>query len=196
MSIYEAVRAGVKLPEAAERYGLLPGKNSMVCCPFHDDRTPSMKLNSDYYYCFGCGAKGDVIALTAELLGLSAADAAQKLAVDFGIGKEKTSVTAKLNYYKERQIRRERCVRVLCDYARILRRWMTEYAPKKSESELHPRFVEACRMLEAVEHMAELLDTGTKEERDGVVDDLYCNNRIEHLEKYIKELKEESDESK
>ena len=128
--------------------------------------------------------------------GVKLPDAAQRLAADFDIDKEKTSVTEKLNYYKERQKRRERCMRVLCDYTRILRRWMAEYAPKNTGSELHPRFAEACHMLEAVAYMVELLDTGTKEERDGVVDDLYCNNRIEHLEKYIKELKEESDESK
>ena len=113
--------------------------------------------------------------------GVKLPDAAQRLAADFDIDKEKTSVTEKLNCYKERQKRRERCVRVLCDYTRILRQWMTEYAPKNTGSELHPRFVEACHMLEAVAYMVELLDTGTKEERDGVVDDLYCNNRIEHL---------------
>ena len=128
--------------------------------------------------------------------GVKLPDAAQRLAADFDIDKEKTSVTEKLNYYKERQNRRERCVRVLCDYTRILRRWMAEYAPKNTGSELHPRFAEACHILEAVAYMVELLDTGTKEERDGDVADLYCNNRIEHLEKYIKELKEESDESK
>ena len=32
----------------------------MVCCPFHNDRTPSMKVDSRFY-CFGCGASGDVI---------------------------------------------------------------------------------------------------------------------------------------
>lgn len=66
MSIYEAVRSKVNLRMAAEKYGMDIGKNSMVRCPFHDDRTPSMKLNNKYYYCFGCGAKGDVISLVAE----------------------------------------------------------------------------------------------------------------------------------
>lgn len=44
MSIYEAVRSKVNLRMAAEKYGMDIGKNSMVRCPFHDDRTPSMKL--------------------------------------------------------------------------------------------------------------------------------------------------------
>lgn len=55
------------MKEAAEHYGLKIGRSDMVCCPFHNDRTPSMKLNEDYFYCFGCGAHGDVIDLTAQL---------------------------------------------------------------------------------------------------------------------------------
>lgn len=57
----------------------------MVCCPLHNDRHPSLKLNEDYFYCFGCGATGDVIELVFRLFGLSAYEAAQKLAYDFGI---------------------------------------------------------------------------------------------------------------
>lgn len=190
MSIYETVRSKVSLHIAAEKYGMIIGKNSMVHCPFHDDRTPSMKLNKEYYYCFGCGAKGDVISLVSELLGLSAADAARRIADDFGIKTEKISINTRLNFYKEKQKRRDRCVRVLCDYNRILRKWMTDYAPKNADEKLHPKFAEACRMLEVTEYMAELLNTGTKEEQNEVVDDLFCNNRIEHLEKYIKENKE------
>ena len=41
--------------EAAELYGIAVGRGGMACCPFHNDHTPSMKLNEDYFYCFGCG---------------------------------------------------------------------------------------------------------------------------------------------
>ena len=60
-----------------------------VSCPFHEDRHPSMKLNERYFYCFGCGATGDVIDLVARLFDLSSYEAAQKLAQDFGIGPDK-----------------------------------------------------------------------------------------------------------
>ena len=56
----------------------------MACCPFHDDRNPSMKLD-DRFYCFGCGATGDAVDLTARLLDLSPKEAAVQLASDFGI---------------------------------------------------------------------------------------------------------------
>lgn len=57
----------------------------MCRCPFHSDKTPSMKINKTYFYCFGCHSTGDVIDFTARLFNLSPLDAARKLALDFGI---------------------------------------------------------------------------------------------------------------
>ena len=68
MNLFEAVKAVDTPHMAAERYGLPVRQGNMICCPFHADRTPSMKLNEEYFYCFGCGAHGDVVALTAQLL--------------------------------------------------------------------------------------------------------------------------------
>ena len=53
MNLLENVKAAVTVRQAAERYGLEVNRGNMVCCPFHNDRTPSMKLNEDYFYCFG-----------------------------------------------------------------------------------------------------------------------------------------------
>ena len=64
MNIFETVKAAVTLRQAADHYGLKTNRSGMVCCPFHDDRHPSMKLNEDYFYCFGCGATGDVVEFT------------------------------------------------------------------------------------------------------------------------------------
>ena len=66
MNLFDTVKAAVTPRMAAERYGLPIQQGSMICCPFHADRTPSMKLNEDYFYCFGCGASGDVIDLAAS----------------------------------------------------------------------------------------------------------------------------------
>ena len=89
MTLFELVKQAVCVPEAATYYGLQVSRNGMVCCPFHNDRHPSTKLNERYFYCFGCGATGDVIDLVARLFGLSSYEAAQKLAQDFGIGPDK-----------------------------------------------------------------------------------------------------------
>ena len=84
-NIFEAVKTGVSVRDAAECYGIRSNHASMACCPFHDDHTPSMKLNEDYFYCFGCGAGGDVITFTARLFNLRPYEAARKLASDFNI---------------------------------------------------------------------------------------------------------------
>ena len=82
MNIFQEVKSYVTAKQAAEQYGIRVGRNQMACCPFHDDHHPSMKIDTNYY-CFACGAKGDVIGLTAGLFGLSPYEAASKLIADF-----------------------------------------------------------------------------------------------------------------
>ena len=84
MNVFEAVKQSVTTRQSASYYGIRVGRNGMACCPFHNDRTPSMKVDSRYY-CFGCGASGDVIDFAASLHGLGKRDAAFRLAEDFSI---------------------------------------------------------------------------------------------------------------
>ncbi len=84
MKIFETVKQSVTSRQAAKAYGLEVDVHGMALCPFHDDHYPSLKLG-ERFYCFGCGASGDVIDFTARLFCLSLKDAAQKLAEDFGI---------------------------------------------------------------------------------------------------------------
>ena len=135
MNLFETVKAAVTPRMAAERYGRPIQQGNMVCCPFHADRTPSMKLNEDYFYCFGCGATGDVIDLVAKLFNLSSYDAAKKLAYDFGIDPDKPPAAAALRkpqYPLAKAFQKEtlHCQLVLCDYLHLLERWKVQYAPK------------------------------------------------------------------
>ena len=57
MNVFEVVKENVTARQAAEAYGLKVGRTGMACCPFHSDKSPSMKLD-ERYYCFGCGATG------------------------------------------------------------------------------------------------------------------------------------------
>ena len=96
MRLFETIKETVTVGQAAEYYGMKIGRNNMICCPFHNDHYPSMKLNTTYYYCFGCGATGDVIQFVANLFGLSNYEAAKKIAVDFGITPDNPPVIAAL----------------------------------------------------------------------------------------------------
>lgn len=84
MSIFDTLRELATARQAAELYGLTVNRAGMACCPFHNDRHPSMKVDRRFY-CFACGAKGDAVALTAGLLGLRPIEAARRLAEDLGI---------------------------------------------------------------------------------------------------------------
>ena len=87
MNVFEAVKQSATTRQAAEHYGIHVNRNGMACCPFHNDKTPSMKLDRRYH-CFGCGADGDVIDFAATLYGLGKKEAAVQLAQDFGLSYE------------------------------------------------------------------------------------------------------------
>lgn len=192
MNLFDTVKATVHPRMAAERYGLPIRQGSMVCCPFHDDRTPSMKLNEDYFYCFGCGAHGDVIALTAQLFDLPPAEAAKKLAADFGIAGQKPSILAKLQRGNSQVETERRCFRVLGDYLRILQDWKMHCAPQSPEDAIDPRYAEACHMLERIENMLDILACGTPQERAEVVADLQKDERLMRMEARNRQLREEA----
>ena len=143
MTIFEAVKSRVTPRMAAERYGLRVSRNGMVRCPFHDDKTPSLKLYDDHYHCFGCQETGDVIAFTAKLFRIAPLDAAKKLAADFGLREAKPSVLTKLQIYKTQAENEKLCFHVLQEYLCILQDWKTKYAPKTPDDEPDPRYVEA-----------------------------------------------------
>ena len=155
-----------------------------------------MKLNERYFYCFGCGATGDVIDLVARLFVLSSYEAVQKLAQDFGIGPDKPPAAIALpkpkrpllKAYRQEEVR---CLRVLCDYLHLLESWKVQYAPKTPKDVLDDRFVEACQMLDYVEYLADLLIAAELEQRVKIVEMLNKDGLIAGLEERLNRLKKE-----
>ena len=145
---FEAVKQSVTVREAAQMYGIEVNRSGMACCPFHDDKNPSMKLNEEYFYCFGCGATGDVIDFTARLYNLSPKEAAEKLTQDFGLAYD-SQAPPRRRYDRQKteaqkfKEDRDHAFRVLADYYHLLRKWETDYSPKTPEENPHPRFMEA-----------------------------------------------------
>ena len=198
MNLFESVKAAVTVRQAVEHYGLEVNRGSMVCCPFHNDRTPSMKLNEDYFYCFGCGTHGDVIDLVARLFNLSSYDAAKKLAYDFGIDPDKPPAAAALRkpkYPLAKAFQREElhCQRVLCDYLHLLERWKVQCAPKAPDDTIDDRFVEACQMFDYIEDLADILTFAELEVRVKTVDMLQKDGMIDRLEERLKRTEKEVD---
>lgn len=84
MPIFKEIKEHLTTRQVVEYYGLKVRRNGMVCCPFHDDKHPSMKIDTGYY-CFGCGAHGDAIGYVAQMFGLSQYNAACKLIEEFSL---------------------------------------------------------------------------------------------------------------
>ena len=191
MDLFTQIKMAVSVKEAAEYYGLEVNRGNMICCPFHADRTPSMKLNEEYFYCFGCGAHGDVVALTAQLFDLPPAEAAKKLAADFGIVEQKPSVLTKLKRSKSQAELESRSFRVLGDYLQILQDWKEHCALQSPEDAIDPRYAEACHMLKRIENMLDILTCGTPKERAEVVADLQKDNRLALMEARNRQIRED-----
>lgn len=191
MTVFDNVKVAVTPRQAAERYGYRVGGNSMMRCPFHDDRSPSLKLYDDHYHCFGCQATGDVIDFTAKIFGISPSAAAQKLAQDFGVEGNRVSILEQLRTLQPRTGNKKFCEKVLQDYLKILKEWKVRYAPISPGEEPHERYAEASTMIVCVEYMIDQLMLGTKEMSQAIVDDLMADGKAETIREWIKMIGEE-----
>ena len=189
INLFKTVKAAVTTIEAAKFYGLEVSRTGMTRCPFHEDHTPSLKLD-ERYYCFGCQETGDVIDFTAKLFGISKSGAARKLAGDFGITPDKavsqTTVSPK-PWNTERF-----CLDVLRDYLRLLQSWKLYYAPTSPDDEMDERFVETCQMLTSITYLSDALTDADLALRKLVVKILLKDGMIYDLQTYVERKKKEA----
>lgn len=71
------------------------------CCPFHNEKTPSMCVNNGWYHCFGCGASGDVVKFVMEMESVSFYDAVKILADKVGMQLPEVRLDPKFAQKKE-----------------------------------------------------------------------------------------------
>ena len=163
---YAHIKQSVTTRQAAESYGIPVDSHGMAICPFHDDRRPSMKVD-ETFYCFGCGATGDVITFTSRLFGLSPASAARKLAMDFGISLEETSeypILPKSQAQNDFENWCHSASETLRRYNQLLIQWKS-LAPQKAGEDFHFLFVEALQNSARVKYLLCTLAFGTEEEK-------------------------------
>ena len=195
MNLFQTVKAAVTVKQAAALYGLPVTPNGMVCCPFHEDHTPSMKLNDACYYCFGCGATGDVIDLTARIFDLSSLQAARKLVQDFDLSPDKPPSGAvalpkpPIAPSNAQQEDIAYCLRVLHDYHGTLTKWRTEFAPRSPEEALDDRFVEALHMLDVVDDLMDRLAFGPASQKATATKRLLDGQLLPRMETRLDTLK-------
>lgn len=85
-NIFDEAKRLVSACDAAEHYGFHPNRANFIPCPFHLEKSASLKLfNNGTWHCFGCGKGGTVVDFVMQLFNLSALDAIRKMNVDFNL---------------------------------------------------------------------------------------------------------------
>ena len=175
-SLFEVVKQSVTTKAAAEHYGIEVKRGGMAKCPFHSDQSPSLKLNDDYYYCFGCGATGDVIDFVARLFQIGNKEAAERIAADFGlqydahvpyVPPKRTATAVQIAKQRERYT-----YGVLTRYHSQLQEWLARYAPENPDDEIDSRYLEAIHQKDYVEYLMDTFLSNSPEERT-----LICSER-------------------
>ena len=107
-------------------------------CPFHDERTPSFSVNAvdKLYYCFGCGAKGDLITFVRETEGLDFAGAIEWLGERFRVPIEYEESSPAQDAARKR---RERLVALLEQAASFYERTLWDSAGRRHGARLPQR---------------------------------------------------------
>lgn len=195
--IFDTLKARVTVPRAAAHYGVDIDRSGMCRCPFHSDKTPSMKINETYYYCFGCHTTGDVIDFTARLFDLSPLEAARKLAADFGIDPNTpASAAVALPCIRQEESQREReghCASVLIEYERLLKNRQIRFASAHSSEEWDDRFVSASHSLPQVSYLIDCLYDTDASVRRNTADSLLEDGTIHSIEHWNTAHREEVD---
>lgn len=163
MTIFEQAKALATAREAAEYYGLEVERTGMACCPFHEDHTPSLKLD-ERFHCFGCGEDGDVIDFVSRLFGLSAKEAAEKIIADFGGGRSPTEMRRIGN--RTNSIRA--IGKVLYEMRRQIDRQRIEAAPVSPDGSFS-RYAELCSMKDYITCMEDMLCDPASGEQDNII---------------------------
>ena len=181
---YAHIKQSVTTRQAAESFGIPVNSHGMAICPFHDDHNPSMKVD-ETFYCFGCGATGDVITFTSRLFGIAPASAARKLAMDFGISLDEESEFPVLPKSRA-QLKFEAWVHealvTLRRYNQLLFEWKF-LAPADPGEDFHFLFVEALQNSALVKYLLCTLAFGTEEEKREIY--LNCREEVKKIHERI-----------
>lgn len=151
---YEEIKRMVGMRQAAEFYGFPVDRQGRCICPFHRDRHPSLKIypHNRGYYCFSCGAGGDVITFAGKLYGLDNESAARKLIEDFRLPIHTEGLSYREKREREKKVRQRRQLEDFKGQAgKVLREYRKRLceAIRRPES---PHFDEALQSLTITEY--------------------------------------------
>ena len=167
------IKNRINMIDVCKTYGFNIQRGNFICCPFHNEKTPSLKLydGNRGFYCFGCGKHGSVIDFVMLYFGLDFKSAIIKLNDDFRLG---LPIGQKIDRRKQLEMQRQAFLRkretdarkaeqerLENDYWAAFEEWKRldynrrNYAPKTLSEPLHPLFVEAMQNISGAEYRLE-----------------------------------------
>lgn len=174
----ERIKSEVTMRAACEKYGLALNRAGFAVCPFHTEKTASLKVYPNRFYCFGCGAHGSVIDFVMQLFNLDFGAAISRLNYDFGLflpigermtyREKKRIAEAQRERNRRENERRQQIARADAEYERLFAAWKlydvcyTYLKPKTPDEPLNVFFVMA---LQNRDYYAYLLDLKEEERR-------------------------------
>ena len=102
----EDIKQNYSMRQVLDRYGLVPNRAGFICCPFHQEKTPSMKIYKDSFYCFGCGENGDIFSFVEKMDDLTFKEAYLSLGGEYKRETNKFSAMRKIQKAKMQQKRK------------------------------------------------------------------------------------------
>jgi len=177
VNIFEEIKQRLAMREVVNFYGFTPNRSNMICCPFHDEKTPSMRIYDTHFHCFGCGEHGDSIKFVQLLYNLSPIESAKKLNSDFGLGiqteRQPTITIGKPQEREPTQSELQKAFeqweqythKILLKYYKLLRIWYEEFAPRSVDEVPYELFTRSCMEKEQVFYWLNVLAVGTDEEK-------------------------------
>jgi len=189
-NVFAEIKEQVSMQEAARFYGLQTDRRGMACCPFHNEKKPSLKVYDDHFYCFGCGATGDCTGFVAKLFGISQYEAARKISHDFGLRlferEFAANIQSKPDPEREYRMWLIKAGQAVSDYLTRLYKWRRQYKPAKIGEQVNPLFTESLTKTNYVEYLSEVLTLGSEQEKR----ELFKSNRdsITQIQKRLAEI--------
>lgn len=192
--VFRECRERVSVPDVARHYGFTPNRAGFICCPFHHEKTPSLKLSEHRWHCFGCGAGGSVIDFVSQLLGLDPLAAVERLNVDFSLNlplHRKQTQAERDEAQRRRQVaevhkqfeewRQALCVKA-CEAYRMAHDTLQRVNTPADMDRLSPAEVMAIQWQAYHEYLADALTIGEPEEQMEIFRDReLIQSRIEKI---------------
>ena len=150
----ERIKAALDIDRVVSFYGYEPNRQGFVSCPFHSERTASLKIypKSNSFYCFGCGAGGDVIDFVRLLYGLDFGQACLRLESDFGLVGGQSAASPELSERAKKRNAEKAEYKALKERFVRYRQIIRDSKPKAQGESLSPEVNEAIKELPHVEY--------------------------------------------